>query len=56
MRKNCSRELAIRQGDWAYIKSGSGGTEEPARFCDVRGYTNDEYPGELYGPSEDPDQ
>lgn len=49
-------ELAIRRGDWVYIDSRSGGTEEPDWFRDERGYTDDEYPGELYDLSEDSTQ
>lgn len=41
-------ELAVRRGDWVYIESGSGGTEEPAWFRAERGYADDDHPGELY--------
>lgn len=45
---SCGGTFAVRKGDWVYIDGPRGGGEEPAWFKKERGYTDHEFPAELF--------
>ncbi|MGD2174384.1 MAG: arylsulfatase [Candidatus Brocadiaceae bacterium] len=49
-----SGKFAVRRGDWVFIDAPKGNDkEEPGWFRERRGYTDHDYPGELYDLSDD---
>ena len=49
-----SGRFAIRQGDWVFIDSPTGGdAREPDWYKEERGYVDHDYPGELFNLEED---
>jgi len=49
-----SGKFAVRRGDWVFIDAPSGDdNREPAWFKEERGYTEHDFPGELYNLRED---
>ncbi len=60
MLHGCNGTFAIRQGDWVLIDAPSGDNNgsknhpgEPEWFKQERGYTKNEFPGELYNLRDD---
>ncbi|MBN1393809.1 MAG: arylsulfatase [Pirellulales bacterium] len=54
---SCNGRFAIRQGPWVLIDAPAGGDNRvPDWFNEERGYTADDFPGELYNLDEDPSQ
>jgi arylsulfatase A-like enzyme len=51
---SASGKFAVRRGEWVFIDAPSGDdNREPQWFKDERGYTDHDFPGELYNLGED---
>ncbi len=51
---SCAGKFAIRRGEWVFIDAPSGDdNREPQWFKDERGYTDHQFPGELYNLGDD---
>lgn len=50
------KPLAVRQGDWVWIDSGQPINAEPAWWRELRGYTAETQPEQLFNLREDPSQ